>query len=93
MTSNDGLAVLRLTGELEDPDAVRTAIADANWTFTYPLRIDLTAVTYLPSVILGVLFGAIKTADAADVDLEVAVTAGTVVHQILLVTAMPHVTV
>lgn len=93
MTGNDRQAVLRLTGELEDPDAVRAAIADASWTFTLPLRIDLTSVTYLPSVILGVLFGAMKAADAAGIDLEVAAAAGTVVHQILLVTALPHITV
>ncbi len=93
MTSTEGPAVLGLDGELDDPDAVRAAIEDASEHYSRSLRVDLSAVTYLPSVVIGVLFGAMKQAEAAGTEVEVAVAPGTVVHSILLVTAMPHVTV
>ena len=93
MTDPDDQRALQLAGELDDPDAVRAAIADSSDHFTRPLRVDLSAVTYLPSAVIGVLFGARKAAQAAGCELEFAVVDGSFVQRVLLITALPHVVV
>lgn len=87
------LSTLTLVGELEDPDAVRDALRAASADYSRSLGVDLTAVTYLPSVVVGVLFGAMKNAELAGTSVVVAVEAGSIVHNILRITAMPHVVV
>ncbi|MCW2813690.1 MAG: anti-sigma factor antagonist [Nocardioides sp.] len=85
-----GRAELRPVGELEDAPAFREAIREAGDDFRRSLRIDLSEVTYLPSTVIGVLFGALKLAHEAGSELVVAARAGTVVQRVLVVTALPH---
>lgn len=83
-------ATLVLAGELEDADALRTSIRAASDGFARPLRVDLSAVTYLPSVVIGVLFGSMQAAEQAGTTLEVVMQSGSLVERILHITAMPH---
>lgn len=82
---------LSLVGELEDADAVRTSIWSASDGFTKSIRVDLSDVTYLPSVVIGVLYVSMNVAKDAGVAVEVAMADGSPVQRNLQVTLMPHV--
>lgn len=85
------LPILTVMGELEDAHAVRTAIGAASDGFAKSIRVDLSDVTYLPSVVIGALFLSMKLAAEAGTVVQVAVQPGSVVEQILRITGMPHV--
>lgn len=86
-------ATLTLAGELEDPDEVRDAIEAASDDYSRFLRVDLSTVTYLPSLVIGVLFRSMKQAEEAGTEVEVAVASGSIVERIVNIAAMPHVVV
>lgn len=79
-----------LIGDLEDADYVRNAIWTASDGFTKPVRVDLSAVTFLPSTVIGALVGSMNIAKDAGVSVELVIAAGSPMGRNLQVTLVPH---
>lgn len=83
---------LTVAGDVEEESALalRDAIDAHSASFTRPLVIDLTAVTYLPSVAVGVLAKAGQKATTAGQPLDLVAADGSIAQRVLTVCALPH---
>lgn len=83
---------LTVAGDVEEDSAVvlRDAIAAHTASFTRRLVIDLTAVTYLPSVAVGVLAKSGQKASLAGHALDLVAAEGSIAQRVLTVCALPH---
>lgn len=86
------VTVLRVAGEVEDAgaSALRGDIARVIDEPGNELVIDLTEVTFLPSVAVGILVRALKEAEDKGCPLEFRAAGGTIAQRVLLVCALPH---
>jgi anti-anti-sigma regulatory factor len=83
--------VLTLTGDLYDVSTatVRAALAHSTAEFTRDVRIELSTVTYLPSLMLRELVIALRRARGQGTVVQLAAAEGSVAARILGVTAIP----
>lgn len=87
---DDQSSVLSVSGDVDEGDAasLRDAIEQHSAGFTRPLSVDLSAVTYLPSVTIGVLAKARQRfPDSSSLGLVAA--DGTIAQRVLIVCALP----
>ncbi len=85
-------SVLTVSGEIDDEfraQELRDAIAERSGGFTKRLVVDLSDVTYLPSVAVGVLAKAQRQFDDES-QLELVAAQGSIAQRVLVVCALPH---
>ena len=70
--------------------ALREAIAKHSRDFTEPLAIDLADVDFLPSLGVGILAVALKTATDHGTTIELVTADRTVSHQVLNICGLPY---
>ena len=93
-TSIDG-GVLTVSGAVdeESTEALRQAIEESSGVSSeHPradLEVDLSGVTFLPSVAIGVLVRAEQAFSADGANLVLAAKSGSLAHRVLTVSAMP----
>ncbi len=84
---------LSLAGDLEDADAIREALRVASGNYSRSLGVDLTAVTFVPSEVIAVLFASQRAAEKARTTIVIAVAAGSIAHTVARITTLPHIVV
>ncbi len=70
--------------------ALRDAVRKHSREYTEPLVVDLTDVDFLPSLGVGVLAVALRTAEENNVSLELVTKDGTVSQQVLNICGLPY---
>lgn len=85
-------AVLAVSGDVDEDstETLRLAIEEHSAGFATPLTVDLTGVTYLPSVAVGVLVRAGQGFEASGARFEMVAATGSLAQRVLTVSAMPH---
>lgn len=88
---DESSAVLTIAGDVDEAEstAIQAAIESHSLGYTRDLSVDLSAVTYLPSVAIGVLAKA-RQAFPSPAGLELVAAAGTIAQRVLVVCALPH---
>lgn len=82
--------VFNPVGELDDEVALREQLQSVIGDFSRPVTIDLSDVTFLPSLSVGVLVDVLRAARASGSEVELVADQGTIAHRILLITGLPH---
>ncbi len=77
-------------GELDDEVVLREQMQAVIGDFGRAVTIDLSDVTFLPSLSVGVLVDVLREARAAGSEVELVADQGTIAHRILLITGLPH---
>lgn len=92
LTFDEGSGVLRVSGDVDEVSAVdlRRALATHSGDPSQGLVVDLSAVTLLPSLAVGVLAKARENALATGVSFEMVAADGSVAQRVLGVCAMPY---
>jgi anti-anti-sigma factor len=82
---------LAVSGDVENSDVarLRTSMEEALDPAS-PLTVDLTQVTYLPSVAIGALVRVTRAAAEQGATLELVAARGSVAQRVLEVCAIPH---
>ena len=82
---------LSIAGDVDEPHAaaLRDAIEHRSAGYTTGLVVDLTAVTYLPSVAVGVIATARQKLQAAGTTLDLVAGDGSIAQRVLSVCALP----
>jgi anti-anti-sigma factor len=82
--------VLRVEGELdqEGTEVLRAAIAEHSQAYTTELAVDLSEVTYCPSVAIGMLVTATKLFRASGTPFELAARTGSMAARVLTLCAI-----
>ena len=83
---------LRVSGEVDElsGDAFREAIQKHSEDYTRDLVVDLGDVDFLPSLGVGVLAVAIRTAEERGSRIELVAGKGTIAEQVLHICGLPH---
>lgn len=91
-TFDEATGVLRVSGEIDEVSAVdlRSALAKHTGDSSQGLVVDLSAVTFLPSLAVGVLANAREKALAAGVPFEMVASDGSIAQRVLAVCALPY---
>lgn len=81
-----------VSGELDDPAIVslREAVVEASGSFTRPLAIDLSAVSFIPSAAVGVLATAQQRGSTSGHPVDLVAADGTIAQRVLTVCALPY---
>lgn len=90
-TFNEDARVLAVSGDTggESTETLRQLIEAHSLGFSTDLVVDLTGVTYLPSVAIGMLVRAGESCKASGAVLELAAREGSPAQRVLTVSAMP----
>lgn len=86
---DESTTTLAVTGDIDDGNVSALAAALADRASSDQV-VDLTGVTYLPSVAVGALVDALRNAEAHGGSLVVAAAEGTIAEHVLRVTGIPH---
>lgn len=70
--------------------ALRDRVVEASGSFTQPLTIDLSAVTFLPSAGVGVLATAQQRGSTSGQPIDLVAADGTIAQRVLTVCALPY---
>lgn len=70
--------------------ALREAITEHSERYTSDVVIDLNDVDFLPSLGIGVLAVAMRTAEEAGATIELLAAQGTISQQVLAICGLPH---
>ena len=83
-------SVLTVSGDVDEVSTplLRDAIEEASAGFTRSIAVDLSAVTYLPSVVIGVLAKAQQEFSGSSA-MELIAADGTIAQRVLTVCAFP----
>nr|WP_228499390.1 STAS domain-containing protein [Nocardioides agariphilus] len=84
-------AVLAVSGDVDagSTETLRLTIEQCSNDYRTSLEVDLTGVTYLPSVAIGMLVRAEQSFTAAGATLTLAARTGSPAQRVLTVSAMP----
>jgi|SRR5690349_20762806 anti-anti-sigma factor len=84
-------SVLAVSGDVdaESTEELRRAIEGCSKEYRTGLVVDLTGVTFLPSVAIGMLVRAEQSFEAAGSSFELAAQTGSMAQRVLTVSAMP----
>jgi anti-anti-sigma factor len=90
-TFDEDARVLAVSGDTggESTETLRQLIEAHSLGFSTDLVVDLTGVTYLPSVAIGMLVRVGESCKASGAVLELAARAGSPAQRVLTVSAMP----
>jgi anti-anti-sigma factor len=90
-TYDAAASVLAVSGDVdaESTEQLRQVIEECSHEYRTDLVVDLSGVTFLPSVAIGVLVRVEQSFDAAGTSFELAARAGSVADRLLTVSAMP----
>lgn len=88
---DEEVSLLTVAGDVDEESTptLRQMIEDCSKQHTTNLEVDLSGVTYLPSVAIGVLVRAEQAMVAAGASLTLAARSGSLSHRVLTVSAMP----
>lgn len=86
---DEATAALTVTGDIDDSNVQDLAAALADRS-ALDLTVDLTGVTYLPSVAVGALVDALRKAETNGGSVTVTAGPGTIAEHVLRVTGIPH---
>ena len=91
-TFDETTGVLRVSGDVDEASAVdlRSALTTHSGDPSQGLVVDLSAVTFLPSLAVGVLARAREEALGAGVPFEMVASDGSVAQRVLAVCALPY---
>ncbi|WP_205472955.1 STAS domain-containing protein [Nocardioides sp. SYSU D00038] len=83
---------LVVTGDVDERSlgALRGALATYGYERRDDLEVDLSGVTHLPSVAIGVLAVALKTSDVVGCRLDLVAQQGSVAQRTLEICTIPH---
>jgi anti-anti-sigma factor len=89
---DEASAVLTVRGEVDEAAALalRDTLTECTRGFERSIRVDVSAVDYLPSVAVGVIATARRRAEQAGVRLGLVAAEGTVAQRVLTVCALDH---
>ena len=89
---DDATSALMVVGEVDEAHApvLREAIERHSVSYTAELVVDLSGVTYLPSVAVGVIATARQKLQAAGESLDLVARDGSIAQRVLSVCALPH---
>jgi anti-anti-sigma factor len=89
---DEASSTLTLSGEIDEAAGVvlREEISKYSRDFARPLRIDLSAVDYFPSLAVGVLATAMRRADQNGVGLGLVAAEGSVAQRVLTICNLEH---
>lgn len=89
---DDAAQLLTVTGEVDEAASttLRELIGSSTADHSRSIGIDLTAVTYLPSVAVGILARTQKDAADAGHPVDLLATDGTIAQRVLQVCGLPH---
>lgn len=89
---DDSASSLVVVGEVDEPHAaaLRDAIEHHSGSFSRDLVLDLSRVTYLPSVAVGVIATSRQKLQAAGAALELVASDGSIAQRVLTVCALPY---
>ena len=84
--------MLRVTGDLETEGtaALRSAIAKHSQDYTAKMVVELTDVTYCPSLAIAMLVTATKLFKASGTSFEMAAATGSVADRVLRICGLGH---
>lgn len=90
LAHDEQTGVIAVAGDLEEVHLA--ALSDAVEAQDGPTTVDLTAVTYLPSYVLGALVGMVRDAEDEEgtSSIEIVAAAGSIAASVLAVVAIPH---
>jgi anti-anti-sigma factor len=91
-TYSDATGTLLVSGSVDELSGVllRDAIDKHSVSCTQPLSVDLTDVDFLPSLGVGVLAVAMRTADENGTTIDLVAAPGTVAQQVLNICGLPY---
>jgi anti-anti-sigma factor len=89
---DDSASSLTVVGEVDEPHAaaLRDAIEHHSSSYTADLVVDLSGVTYLPSVAVGVIATSRQKLQASGATLELVASDGSIAQRVLTVCALPY---
>jgi anti-anti-sigma factor len=84
--------ILHVSGEVDELSgpALREAIGKNSEDYSREVVVDLSGVDFLPSIGVGVLAVAMRTAEERDTRLELVAAKGTIAQQVLNICGLPH---
>jgi anti-anti-sigma factor len=91
-TYDDATSSLLVSGSVDEMSGtqLREAIHEHSNSFTRDLTVDLTDVDFLPSLGVGVLAVAMRTAKEQDVTLDLLAASGTIAQQVLNICGLTY---
>jgi anti-anti-sigma factor len=91
-TFDEGSRTLRVSGEVHELSGpeFRTALQEHSADYSEDLVVDLDDVDFLPSLGVGVLAVALRTAEERGSRLELVAAKGTIAQQVLNICGLPH---
>ena len=89
---DEGSRTLRVSGEVNELSgpAFREALQEHSEGYTKDLIVDLDDVDFLPSLGVGVLAVALRTAGERGSRIELVAAKGTIAQQVLNICGLPH---
>lgn len=89
---DDATSTLLVSGSVDELSgvALRDALQRCSAGFTREMSVDLTDVDFLPSLGVGVLAIAMRTAEENGSRLTLVAAADTIAHQVLTICGLPH---
>ena len=91
-TFDEGSRTLRVSGEVDELSGpvLREALQQHSADYSKDLVVDLDDVDFLPSLGVGVLAVALRTAGERGSTLELVAAKGTIAQQVLNICGLPH---
>lgn len=89
---HDGTRTLSVTGSVDETSGLllREAIDKHSDACTQRLSIDLSDVDFLPSLGVGVLAVAMRSAQENGTEIDLVAASGTIAQQVLSICGLPH---